>query len=248
MYKLTRTLPSLTRTIHPRLIHSPTTMSAKQSKNDVPKPPPEDHHELPKSEIPYTGWDAPVPSKAGGTGEQDYMHKPPYEWRSDQFVPKYRSKCWCGYVEFEFHGDPLDAKHCHCRQCQRLHGAPFQWAVLFPKTSCRMVQNKENALHFFSTETIDDTHHVPCKVSCNRCRAPLFDEGRNMIMAYPSSFLFEDGKIPLKFQPSAHIFYESRVMNVRDGVPKWSGHKGESELMPETHEDPEKKEGTLPKY
>ena len=43
------------------------------------------------------------------------------------------SQCWCGNIAFEFHGDPLDAKHCHCRQCQHLHGAPFQWAVIFPK-------------------------------------------------------------------------------------------------------------------
>jgi hypothetical protein len=56
-------------------------------------------------------------------------------------------------VAFEIHGDPLDAKHCHCRQCQRLHGAPFQWAVIFPKTSVRIVKNENNALHFFSTET-----------------------------------------------------------------------------------------------
>lgn len=61
----------------------------------------------------------------------------------------------------------------------------------------------------------------------------MFDEGRNTVLAYPSSFKFQDGKVPLDFQPTAHIFYGQRVMEVPDGVPKWSGHKGQSELLPE---------------
>jgi hypothetical protein len=136
-------------------------------------------------------------------------------------------------VAFELHGDPLDAKHCHCKQCQRLHGAPFQWAVLFAKTACRIVRNEHNALHFFSTQTKTDAHNVPCKVSCDRCRAPLFDEGRNMVLVYPSTIRFEGGHVPLDFQPTAHIFYAERVMDVADGIPKWAGHKGDSELLEE---------------
>lgn len=44
-----------------------------------------------------------------------------------------------------------------------------------------------------------------------------------MVMAYPSSFNFKDGHVPKSFAPSAHIFYANRVMDVDDGVPKWSG-------------------------
>ena len=78
------------------------------------------------------------------------------------------------------------------------------------QTSVRMVRNQENALHFFSTEDQTAEHSVPCKVSCDACRSPLFDEGRNTVHAYPSSFRFKDGKIPLDFQPTAHIFYSQR--------------------------------------
>lgn len=94
-----------------------------------------------------------------------------------------RRQCWCGNVAFEFHGDPVDAKHCHCKQCQHLHGAPFQWAVIFPKvclppllevralsrrydtcqTSVRMVKNENDSLHFFSTQRRQGVHDVPCK-------------------------------------------------------------------------------------
>ncbi|KAI0951087.1 hypothetical protein AcW1_008222 [Taiwanofungus camphoratus] len=217
----------------------------------MPHPPPEDHlHNNPvvRKPIPDTGWwgQPPIPSKDGGTLERDFIHKPPYVWKSegDLFVPKYTSQCWCGNVLFEFHGDPLDAKHCHCRQCQRLHGAPFQWAVIFPKTSVRMKHNKDNSLHFFSTEDLTGAHGVPCKVSCNVCRSPLFDEGCNTVLAYPSSFQFPDHKVPIDFQPTAHIFYSQRVMEVHDGMPKWARHKGESELL----QEPTDCAGTMPKY
>lgn len=33
---------------------------------------------------------------------------------------------------------------------------------------------------------------------------------------------------------SCHIFYSKRVVDVPDGLPKWTGHKGTSEVMPET--------------
>ncbi|EIN09844.1 hypothetical protein PUNSTDRAFT_66341 [Punctularia strigosozonata HHB-11173 SS5] len=178
----------------------------------IPHPPEEDHPDQKrgKSSFPYTGWDGPIPSQAGGDREPDWMNKPPYKWDSKEFVPKFRSECWCGDVAFEINGDPLDAKHCHCRQCQRLHGAPFQWAVIFPKTSVRLVKNDHNALHCFSTEKRTGEHYVPCKVSCDNCRSPLFDEGRNTVLVYPSSIQFEDNKVPKNFMPTAHIFYSQR--------------------------------------
>lgn len=61
-------------------------------------------------------------------------------------------------------------------------------------------------------------HNVPCKVSCDNCRSPLFDEGRNTVLAYPGSFHFKQGLVPHDFKPTAHIFYAQRVMEVPDGV------------------------------
>lgn len=33
---------------------------------------------------------------------------------------------------------------------------------------------------------------------------------------------------------SCHIFYSRRAVDVPDSLPKWTGHKNSSELMPET--------------
>ncbi|KAJ1572024.1 hypothetical protein NDA11_002144 [Ustilago hordei] len=188
----------------------------------------------PLMQPPNTGWKGAIPAKDGGREEQ-YLQKPPYCWQSQEFEVKYRARCWCGKLEFEYHGDPIDAKHCHCTQCQRLHGAPFQWAALFHKTSVRLAKHCDPIhLDFFSTQEGHSEHSVPCKISCRNCRSPMADEGRNMVMAYPSSFGFEENEVPAAFAPTAHIFYSERVMDLDDDVPKWAGHKNASEQLPHT--------------
>ncbi|KIJ67055.1 hypothetical protein HYDPIDRAFT_109048 [Hydnomerulius pinastri MD-312] len=282
-------------TTMPLTVNAHPESQARQGTHSTIHHPPEDHTHHDTSgdskPIPDTGWrgEPATPSSDGGDSEKDWFNKPPYRWTpacgpdgKELFVTKYESECWCGAVKFAFAGDPLDAKHCHCRQCQRLHGAPFQWAVIFPKTSVRLIRNEANALHCFSTDTKDARHHVPCKVSCDTCRAPIFDEGRRAVLAYPSGFRFqavkarvsrgegegEDekaaetgeghhdpqhadlhppghyGSVPQEFQPSCHIFYGQRVIEINDGIPKWRGHKNDSELMQEMSDV----EGIMPRY
>jgi hypothetical protein len=37
--------------------------------------------------------------------------------------------------------------------------------------------------------------------------------------------------LPEKLKAQCHIFYERRVIDIPDGLPKWRKHKDESELM-----------------
>jgi hypothetical protein len=39
------------------------------------------------------------------------------------FTALYEASCHCGRVEYQLsRKKPLDAKYCHCKTCQRLHG------------------------------------------------------------------------------------------------------------------------------
>ncbi len=145
----------------------------------------------------------------------------------NNFIAKYSASCYCCAVQYEVKADPVDAKVCHCLACQKLHGAPMQWAAIFHKNDVRIIQGMEH-LHFYNTELNRHERILPCKVSCNLCGTLIADEGRNMWLAFPSLFDFEGRVVPEKFKPTCHIFYGVRVMDMNDNLPKWSGHKDKS--------------------
>ncbi len=147
------------------------------------------------------------------------------------FTVKYRASCQCGAVQYEACDDPVDSKICHCRVCQKLHGAPMQWAAIFHKHHVRFAAGV-NHLHFFNSELNKHERILPCKVSCALCHTLVADEGRHMWLAFPS--LFEFGNTPMlpeTFKPTCHIFYGTRLIDMNDDLPKWSGHKNESVLL-----------------
>jgi hypothetical protein len=149
----------------------------------------------------------------------------------DTFVTRYRARCHCGAVCYEVGADPVDAKICHCRTCQTLHGAPMQWAAIFHKRHVRMIRGIEH-LRFYSAALDRPARVPPCKVSCALCGTPIADEGRRMWLAFPTLFEFCTAReIPEPFRPTCHIFYRQRLVDVDDGLPKWSGHNHASEKI-----------------
>ena len=115
--------------------------------------------------------------------------------------------------------------------CQVLHGAPMQWAAIFHKKDVRLVAGIDQ-LRFYNSAVNRHERLAPCKVACTLCDTPIADEGRNMWLAFPTLFDFGvPPVVPEAFRPSCHIFYDMRVTDCFDGLPKWSGHKGKSKLL-----------------
>ena len=163
----------------------------------------------------------------------DWRHAPPYSHDPSSFSVAYRAQCFCGAVGFEVCSEPVDAKFCHCPQCQSLHGAPFQWAVIFHKQDVRFVRGLEK-IFFYHAETKQPGHFLPCKLSCKECRSPIADEGRRMFLAFGPLFDFGSPPVvPPAFQATCHICYGTRVIDIHDDRPKYLGHKGHSPLWKE---------------
>src|SRR5229473_2260904 len=85
----------------------------------------------------------------------------------DAFTPRYRASCHCGAVRYEVSADPLDAKICHCRTCQSLHGAPMQWAAIFHKRHVRLTRGIEH-LRFYSDALDRAERAAPCAITLRR--------------------------------------------------------------------------------
>ncbi|KAJ5563083.1 hypothetical protein N7461_001844 [Penicillium sp. DV-2018c] len=170
--------------------------------------------------------------------KEQWKHHPPYDMRTQSdFGPvKWRGKCLCGEVTYSLNREkPLDAKYCHCRVCQRAHGAPFQWAAIFDKHDMSF-DNGASGLAFYSSTHHTQEYNLPTKVSCATCRTPIMDEGRNMCLIFPGLIELDGSEEERRqkreiFKPTCHMFYEQRMLDIPDGLPKWSGMNDSSDRL-----------------
>jgi len=148
----------------------------------------------------------------------------------------YSASCYCGRVKYQVRDNPVSAKLCHCRGCQQLHGAPFEWVAIFSKDKVRFEPSSLDHLYFYNSEvdqgwesTTAQHRELPVKVSCSHCRSPMADEGRNMWLAYSTQFGFTvERGIPESFRHSCHLFYKQRCVDLDDDKTKWEGHRNQS--------------------
>ncbi|KND89954.1 hypothetical protein TOPH_05365 [Tolypocladium ophioglossoides CBS 100239] len=150
------------------------------------------------------------------------------------FRRKLRGACHCGRIVYWLSKDePLASKYCHCNDCKVLHGAPFQWAAIFHKSDMAF-QHGAAGLRFYNSATERAEHDLPCKVSCSHCGTLVMDEGRNMVLLFPTLLSLEDEKQRRNFEAQCHIFYPQRVVDIPDGKPKWAGLDTKSSLVGES--------------
>lgn len=150
--------------------------------------------------------------KATSNGHQDEDIKgPSNEWKfnspyrvhepTDNFKPLYEASCHCGRIQYQLSRErPLASKLCHCSTCQTLHGAMFQWAAIFEKEDINFVRGHHDLVWYDPGEKTT-RHKLPCKVSCGYCRSLIMDEGRNMILLFPSLIKFKSEQEKKNFEP-----------------------------------------------
>ncbi|KAF2497215.1 hypothetical protein BU16DRAFT_458851 [Lophium mytilinum] len=167
------------------------------------------------------------------SGINEWKKKAPYKVhdKGEDFKALYDANCHCGKVKYELsRQEPLDSKLCHCSTCQRQHAAPFQWAAIFHKEDINFLQGHHD-LEWYDPTAKSIEHKLPCKVRCSFCHSPIMDEGRNMILLFPSLVNFKSKEDRELFKPRCHMFYDQRVMDIPDGLPKWTGINNESDLI-----------------
>lgn len=53
--------------------------------------------------------------------------------------PSWTGHCFCAAVQYKASGAPLNVSLCHCEDCRRASGAPYQGWVFFAKASVEFV-------------------------------------------------------------------------------------------------------------
>lgn len=127
--------------------------------------------------------------------------------------------CSCDSARFRVHGQPLLRAICHCTICQAFNEAPFADIALF---RARDVDPPAEGKVSF------DTYRPPPNVQrgkCVSCGKPAIENLQLPLLPamviVPTTNFTDQAALP---PPAMHVFYNRRVADVDDDLPKYSGY------------------------
>jgi hypothetical protein len=109
----------------------------------------------------------------------------------------HKGACACGKVRFEARGAPYRVGVCHCLTCRRVHGAPFNFYVVFPA----------DAVAITGAVTAFESSGHGRRYACASCNAPVYShyDHPDEVDLYPASF-----DEPGLFQPTYELWVSRR--------------------------------------
>ena len=124
------------------------------------------------------------------------------------------ASCLCGAVTVTLHGEPAARANCHCATCRDFYGTPMLSATAWQPEQV-------------SATGADATFPHPSKSMsrtwCPACGAIVFGTNRLGMRVVPNSLAARahGGQLPDVLQPTMHLFYRQRVIDVVDALPKY---------------------------
>jgi hypothetical protein len=120
-------------------------------------------------------------------------------------------------VSVDMSTKPVAASLCHCKVCRKLTGAPMMATVLLPTEAVKMTVTSGAELLTLAT-----SKHVN-RLRCPRCFSPVLatmGDGKkgNERVGVPLALF--DAALPKHWLPQHHLWYEQRVLDVDDTLPK----------------------------
>ncbi|KZT70589.1 hypothetical protein DAEQUDRAFT_725117 [Daedalea quercina L-15889] len=162
--------------------------------------------------------------------------------------------CFCGEVRYTFSPSSIKrSAYCHCTQCQKLSGCPFIHTIhLFSSAVSFTLAPSGDSKTEKSTILASDidanalpssfrTYNSPVKshktrlrcATCGTCVASSNSQtgttsvwGVHLTRSQSEHISHWD-----KVKPTAHIFYDTHLLEIKDGLSKWSGYEGSSKRL-----------------
>ncbi len=135
---------------------------------------------------------------------------------SEQLI---HASCLCGRIKVKVTGPAKWSAHCHCKKCQKAHGAAFVTWVGVDLKSFKLVEGESNLIWYPSSETGKRAH-------CQHCGTPMlfWAERWQDEMHIARACIDSDFTMPV----TAHAFYDSHVSwtSADPQLPKRGGTSG----------------------
>lgn len=120
--------------------------------------------------------------------------------------------CLCGEVRYRITSAPVEALYCHCRMCQRAHGAPVVAWLTVPLANCEVTAGNPVA-HRSSAKAI---RHF-----CGACGTPLTWRAVDNPRLVDISIATLDN--PDAVEPTLHVWTDSQIawFEIADHLPRY---------------------------
>ena len=132
--------------------------------------------------------------------------------------PAVETGCSCGASRLEIIADPSLRFICHCTICQRFNNAPEADMLVFRRDQALLDDAATVAFRRFKKRLAVD------RGACRECGDPVVEylslPLTSGLAFVPTALL--DGRMPLP-TPSMRVFYESRVADAHDELPRHGG-------------------------
>ncbi|KAF9486390.1 hypothetical protein BDN70DRAFT_794092 [Pholiota conissans] len=143
----------------------------------------------------------------------------------------HRGGCFCGSASYQVKGLPLLSAFCHCTLCQRLNAAAFIHTSHFPASGFEWT-------HSNSELDVLESYAVASKPwkmrwRCKKCGCTVASHNTKLDKwsVWGAQFERDEGGKIIgwdSIKPTAHIFYDTRLVDIHDDLSKWTGYEGTS--------------------
>ena len=123
--------------------------------------------------------------------------------------------CRCGSVRYALNGAPAARAHCHCETCRDFYGVTMLSATAWPPEALTLLSGE--------VTRYAHPHKQLSKAFCAQCGETLFGTNRLGMRVVPNSIAARGagGMLPADWQPTMHLFYRYRLIDVVDTLTKY---------------------------
>jgi len=125
-------------------------------------------------------------------------------------------RCDCGTVQVTMTGTPKVHGYCHCEDCRDLLQVPYHCVLAWEPEQLEITRGAQ------SVKTFQHPTKRMMRVFCSDCGEVLYNTNAKgwKLVSQLLVLKTHDYILPESFQPSSHFFYDRRIINIDDPLPK----------------------------
>jgi len=132
-------------------------------------------------------------------------------------MSSYTFHCECQAIEISLSGAPIVHACCHCADCRELLDIPFHFVTAWKAESVSIVRGEEH-LVVYQRPRLNMQKHFG-----SECGEVLYSTN-GMDWRVVSQLIIakcNEGKLAKELRSDKHFFYEQRVVDIEDPLPKY---------------------------